>query len=68
MSTLLRLCAAEELAPGSRRVVEIEASEEVLVFNIAGTVYAIRNVCPHEGAALQRGQVEGTVLYCPLYR
>jgi hypothetical protein len=61
MSTLLRLCAVEELASGSRRVIEVEASQEVLVLNIAGTVYAISNVCPHEGAALQRGQVERTV-------
>jgi nitrite reductase/ring-hydroxylating ferredoxin subunit len=68
MNTLLHICAAEELAPGTRRVVEIDAYEEILVLNVAGTVYAISNVCPHEGAALQRGQVEGTVLYCPLHR
>jgi nitrite reductase/ring-hydroxylating ferredoxin subunit len=68
MSTLLRLCAVEELTPGSRLVVEIAASEEVLVLNIAGTVYAMSNVCPHAGAALQRRQLEGTVLYCLLHR
>ena len=67
MSTLLRLCTADEVAPSPRRVVEIEASEEALVLNIAGTVYAMRNVCPHEGAALQHRQVEGTVRYCPLH-
>jgi nitrite reductase/ring-hydroxylating ferredoxin subunit len=27
----------------------------------------MRNACSHEGAALQRGQVEGTVRYCPLH-
>ena len=51
-----------------RRVVEIDLYEEVLVLNIAGTVYAISNICAHEGAALQRGRVEGEVLYCPLHQ
>jgi nitrite reductase/ring-hydroxylating ferredoxin subunit len=68
MSRLVRICAVAELQPGVRRVVEIDPYEEVLVLNIAGTVYAISNICAHEGAALQRGTIEGEVLYCPLHQ
>ena len=68
MRQRIRVCAVHELEPGARRVVEIDDSEEALVLNLAGTVYAISNICPHEGAALQRGNIEGTVLYCPLHR
>jgi nitrite reductase/ring-hydroxylating ferredoxin subunit len=59
--------AVHELLPGSRRVVEIDACTEALVLNIGGTLYAISNICPHAGAALQRGRVDGIVLYCPLH-
>jgi nitrite reductase/ring-hydroxylating ferredoxin subunit len=45
-----------------------EAYEEVLVLNVDGTIYALSNICPHAGAALQRGPVTGGVLYCPLHR
>lgn len=68
MSERLHICAVHELPPGARRVVEINAYEEALVLNLGGMIYAISNICPHEGAALQRGSVEGTVLYCPLHR
>jgi nitrite reductase/ring-hydroxylating ferredoxin subunit len=62
------VCAVHELTPGTRRVVEINDYEEALVLNVDGVVYALSNICPHAGAALQRGQVEGAVLYCPLHR
>jgi len=62
MSTFLRVCKAQELTPGARRVVELNASEEVLVVNVAGTIYALSNICPHAGAALQRGTITDQVL------
>lgn len=68
MSRRRRICAVHELPPGARRTVEINAYEEALVLNIHGRLYAISNICPHEGAALERGAIEGTVLYCPLHR
>jgi nitrite reductase/ring-hydroxylating ferredoxin subunit len=64
----MRVCATHELPSGARRVIEINDYEEVLVLNVEGRVYAISNICPHQGAALARGVVEGEVLYCPLHR
>ena len=64
----MHICAVHELPAGTRRVVEINDSAEALVLNVHGVVYAISNICPHAGAALQHGCVEGTVLYCPLHR
>jgi nitrite reductase (NADH) small subunit len=64
----MRVCATHELPSGARRVIEINDYEEVLVLNVEGRLYAISNICPHQGAALARGVVEGEVLYCPLHR
>lgn len=67
MSRRIDICAAGELAPGQRRVVDIGDYDEVLVLNLDGTFYAINNVCPHAGAALERGMVKDGVLFCPLH-
>jgi len=48
-----------ELAPGERRIVEVEG-RSIGVFNVAGTYYALRNACPHQGAPLCQGSVQGT--------
>lgn len=51
------VCAASELPPGARRVVD--AGElEVLVVNCAGQLFAIENRCSHEDAALEDGELD----------
>lgn len=48
-----------ELPPGERKIVEAEG-RSIGVFNVHGTYYALRNVCPHQGAPLCLGSVQGT--------
>ena len=47
---------ADELPPGSRRIVTIEG-RSVGVLNVDGTFHALRNACPHQGAPLCLGRV-----------
>ena len=68
MSQLINICAAAELTPGQRRLVDVRDDDEALVLNIDGAYYAISNVCPHAGAALERGDVMDGVLFCPLHQ
>lgn len=35
------------------------------VFCVAGKYYAINDLCPHMGASLAEGQLEGDVVACP---
>jgi nitrite reductase (NADH) small subunit len=55
------VCAASELAPGERRIVEL-AGRSIGVFNVGGRFYALHNGCPHKGGALCAGPITGTVL------
>ncbi|WP_439893817.1 Rieske (2Fe-2S) protein (plasmid) [Ralstonia sp. 25C] len=55
-----------ELSPGLRKLVFIDGRGMVL-FNIEGTVYAIDNSCPHQGASLAGGKLDGTRLQCPAH-
>jgi nitrite reductase (NADH) small subunit len=55
------VCALAELPPGTRRIVEI-GGRSIGVFNVGGTLYAIRNLCPHRGAPLCLGTIGGTMM------
>lgn len=55
------VCAASELAPGQKRIVDDpESSLSLGVFNINGEYFALKNVCPHQGAPLCMGSVHAT--------
>jgi nitrite reductase/ring-hydroxylating ferredoxin subunit len=55
------VCSVGELTPGSRRIVEVEG-RSIGVINAGGTLYALRNVCPHQGAPLCEGTIGGTMV------
>jgi 3-phenylpropionate/trans-cinnamate dioxygenase ferredoxin subunit len=52
------------VAPGTTRRVEV-AGAEMLLCNVAGTIYAIEDVCTHDGGALDQGELEGACVVCP---
>jgi nitrite reductase/ring-hydroxylating ferredoxin subunit len=53
------VCAANEIPEGGKRIVE-QGALSIGVFNIKGSFYAIKNVCPHYGAPLCRGHIQTT--------
>src|SRR4029450_6336131 len=53
-----------DLPPGSRRIVEV-AGRSIGVFNVDGTFHALRDACPHQGAPLCLGSVQGTAAPSP---
>lgn len=54
------VAAVADIPPGSRLIVEVER-RSIGVFNIDGEFFALRNRCPHQGAALCEGKIWGTV-------
>lgn len=53
-----------DLPPGNATVV-VADRESIAVFNMGGTLYACSAACPHAGAPLQDGFVQGTRVTCP---
>jgi nitrite reductase/ring-hydroxylating ferredoxin subunit len=51
---------AEEIPPGSRKLVTIRG-REIGVFNHEGEYFALLNRCPHQGGALCKGTLVGLV-------
>jgi 3-phenylpropionate/trans-cinnamate dioxygenase ferredoxin subunit len=64
MSIWLDVANIDELAPGARLVVDVDGTG-VAVFNLGGDYFAIRDVCPHDGGDLAKGNLEGEVIVCP---
>jgi 3-phenylpropionate/trans-cinnamate dioxygenase ferredoxin subunit len=55
----ITVCKASEIPIGGRRIVQ-DGNISIGVFNIKGQFYAIRNVCPHQGAPLCLGKIHTT--------
>ncbi|HEX5321737.1 MAG TPA: non-heme iron oxygenase ferredoxin subunit [Stellaceae bacterium] len=57
---------AEELQPGQMIRVAVEG-QPVMLANVDGAFYALRDVCGHRNAPLSRGVLDGCQVECPLH-
>jgi 3-phenylpropionate/trans-cinnamate dioxygenase ferredoxin component len=55
---------ADELPRGGRRVYPLE-DRYVAVYDVAGELYAIEDLCTHDGESLAGGEVEDHEVICP---
>ena len=60
------MAEAGDLAPGQLKWVAVEG-ERVVLANVAGRFYALRDVCGHKNAPLSRGRLVGDAIECPLH-
>ena len=60
------VCNADELAPGQRKIVFVDG-RGIALFNLDGELRAIDDACPHNGASLFAGRIDGSVLRCPAH-
>lgn len=64
MTNFVKVARLTELPPGTRKIVEVDGIEIVLI-NLDGTVYALEDICTHDGGPLGEGILEGCQLICP---
>lgn len=53
-----------DIAPGTTKRVDV-GGDPVLLCNVAGSLYAIEDVCTHDGGELDQGELEGCRIMCP---
>ena len=58
--------ATSELSPGAMKWVAVDR-ERVLVANVDGEFYALRDACGHRQEPLSKGKLDGHVVECPLH-
>ena len=61
---LHKVCRADSIQSGKSHRTKV-GRWEISVFNVDGTFYAIKDICPHQEVSLSTGTVEGTVVTCP---
>lgn len=66
MSQQLLIPAGKLPAPGSRSIVR-EGGLSLAVFSVEGCLYAMDDSCPHGGASLVMGKLEGFTVRCPAH-
>lgn len=59
-----KVAQAGDVAPGTTRRVVADGIE-LLLCNAGGTLYAIEDVCTHDGGPLDQGTLEGETVVCP---
>ena len=60
----VEVAPAADLPPGERLFVEVDG-RPIVLFNIAGQVFAIGDVCTHDNGPLGDGELEGHEVICP---
>ncbi len=66
MTGYVRLCAADDVAEGTARRVEVHGCP-IAVVRSGGQVYAVGDTCTHGQVSLSEGEVEGATLECWLH-
>ncbi|MFN7890072.1 MAG: Rieske (2Fe-2S) protein [Pirellula sp.] len=66
MSEFFDICKVRDIPIGEARMILVN-EVAVGVFNVSGAFFAIDDACPHAGASLSHGIVEGEVVRCRIH-
>jgi len=58
--------SASRIAPGTMHAAEA-GGVKLLIANVDGAFYAMRRTCPHMGADLSKGRLDGAVVRCRMH-
>ncbi len=64
MAEFVKVTIRDALRPGAKALAEVDG-RPIAVFNVAGTFYAIDDICTHDGGPLAEGELEGAEIRCP---
>lgn len=64
MARLIKVGEVKDLPPGQGKLIQVDG-QDIALFNVNGTYYAMGAVCPHEEGPLDQGEVDGHTIVCP---
>jgi len=64
MPRYIAVAKRSEVPDGSVRCVDVEG-RPIALFHLDGAFYAIDDTCPHMGASLAEGEIDGDQVICP---
>jgi 3-phenylpropionate/trans-cinnamate dioxygenase ferredoxin component len=64
MTEFVKVAQRSDLPPGGKLLAEVDG-RPIALFNVDGTLYAIDDVCTHDGGPLAEGDFQGHEVRCP---
>ncbi len=64
MDTKTPVAKLSDIPTGTTQRVAVDG-RDVLLCNVDGTVYAVEDICTHDGGGLDTGELEGCRIMCP---
>jgi 3-phenylpropionate/trans-cinnamate dioxygenase ferredoxin subunit len=65
MNEFIKVATLDEIPVNASKLIEVEGIE-IALFNLSGEIYAIENICTHDGGSLGEGTiVNGHEVECP---
>ncbi len=64
--TYVETVSTSEIAPGAMLAAEA-AGKKLLIANVDGAFYAMQRKCPHMGADLCKGSLDGKIVTCRMH-
>ena len=64
MSVTTTIASVYEITEGKGKAFNL-GEKRIAIFNVAGKFHAIDDECPHAGASLSEGHLEGGNIGCP---
>ncbi len=58
------ICRTSEISPEKPYLFNLTDNEQMVIFQVEQNYYALENRCPHAGALLHEGIIEGQILTC----
>jgi len=64
MPEFVKVARTDEIATGQAKLVDVNG-QEIALFNVDGSFFAIDNTCTHAGGPLSEGEMNGVEVTCP---
>ena len=64
MAQWVQVAEAADIAPGGCGEY-VAGGRIIALFNVAGKIYALDGICPHQGGPLGKGALAGCIVTCP---
>ncbi len=66
MEDYVKVCSVDEVPDDTALAVEIDG-RPVAIFKVESRYYAVEDICPHQGASYEGGELDGEVATCPMH-
>lgn len=66
MSEYQNICPAADIPEGAAKMILL-GERRLAVFHVQGSYHVLDDACPHAGASLARGEIEGPTVRCRIH-